>query len=48
MESVRRHRDIKVVTTNERRNRLVSETHYYKTIMFSENLLAIEMKQKQK
>ena len=48
MESVRRHRDIKVVTTNERRNRLVSEPHYYKTKMFSENLLAIEMKKKPK
>ena len=48
MESVRRHRDIKVVTTNERRDTLVSEPHYYKTKMFSENLLAIEMKKKPK
>ena len=39
---------LKVVTTNERRNKLVSEPRYYKTKMFSENLSAIEMKKKQK
>ena len=39
---------LKVVTTNERRNKLVSEPRYYKTKMFSENSLAIEMKKKQK
>ena len=41
MENVRKHRDIKLVTTNKRRNRLVSEPNYDTTKWFSENLLAI-------
>ena len=44
MENVRKHRDIKLVTTDEKRNKLVSETNYHATKCFSENLLAIEMK----
>ena len=48
MENVRKHRDIKLVTTDETRNKLVSEPNYYTTKHFSENLLAIEMKKKQK
>ena len=44
MENVRKHRDIKLVTTDKRRNRLVSETNYHTIKWFSENLLAIEMK----
>ena len=44
MENVRNHRDIKLVTTDERRNKLVSEPNYHKTKYFSENLLAIEMR----
>ena len=44
MENVRKHRDIKLVTTDKRRNQLVSEPNYHKTKWFSENLLAIEMK----
>ena len=44
MENVRNHRDIKLVTTNERRNKLVSEPNYHTTKHFSENLLAIEMR----
>ena len=44
METVRNHRDIKLVTTNEKRNKLVSEQNYHTTTYFSENLLAIEMK----
>ena len=44
MENVRKHRDIKLVTTDERRNRLVSEPNYHTTKWFSEKLLAIEMK----
>ena len=44
MESVRKHRDIKLVTTDEKRNKLVSEPNYHTTKPFSENLLAIEMK----
>ena len=44
MENVRKHRDVKLVTTGERRNQLVSEPNYHTTKWFSENLLAIEMK----
>ena len=44
MENVRKHRDIKLVTTDEKRNKLVSEPNYHTTKQFSENLLAIEMK----
>ena len=44
MENVRKHRDIKLVTTDKRRNRLVSEPNYYTTKWFSKNVLAIEMK----
>ena len=44
MENVKKHRDIKLVTTNKRRNQLVSEPNYHTTKKFSENLLAIEMK----
>ena len=44
MENVRKHRDIKLVTTDKRRNQLVSEPNYHTTKWFSENLFAIEMK----
>ena len=44
MENLRKHRDIKLVTTDKRRNRLVSEPNYHTTKWFSENSLAIEMK----
>ena len=44
MENVTKHRDIKLVTTDKRRNKLVSEPNYHTTKWFSENLLAIEMK----
>ena len=44
MENVRKHRDIKLVITDKRRNQLVSESNYHTTKWFSENLLAIEMK----
>ena len=44
MESVRKHRDIKLVTTDEKINKLVSEPNYHTKKRFSENLLAIEMK----
>ena len=44
MENVRNHRDIKLVTTDERRNKLVSEPNYHSAKHFSENLLAIEMR----
>ena len=44
MENVRKHRDIKLVTADVKRNKLVSEPNYHTTKRFSENLLAIEMK----
>ena len=44
MENVRKHRDIKLVTTERRRNYLVSEPNYHTTKFFTENVLVIEMK----
>ena len=45
MENVRRkHIDIKLVTTDKRRIKLVSEPNYHTTKWFSGNLLAIEIK----
>ena len=44
MENVRKHRYIKLVTTDKRRSYLVSEPSYHTTKCFSENLLVIEMK----
>ena len=46
MENVRKHRDIKFVTNDTKRNKLVSEPNYHTTKWFPENLLAIEMKKK--
>ena len=43
---VRNYRDIKFVTTEARRNYLMFEPNYHTTILFSENLVAIEMKRK--
>ena len=47
MEHVRTHWDIKLiklVTTDEKKSKLVSEPNYHTTKHFSENLLAIKMK----
>ena len=44
MENARKQRDLKLVTTDEKRKNLVSEQNYDTTKCFSENLLAIEMK----
>ena len=44
MENVRKHRDIKLVATDKRRNQLASEPNYHTTKYFSENLMATEMK----
>ena len=44
MENLRKHEDIKLVTTDKRRNQLVSEPNYHTKKWFSEKLLAIEMK----
>ena len=44
MENVRKHRDIKLVTTDQSRNYLVSDPNYHAKKWLSENLLSIEMK----
>ena len=41
---MRKHRDIKLVTTEERRNYLLTEPNYNTTKLFSETLLPTEMK----
>ena len=46
MENVRKRGDIKLVTTERRRNYLVSEPNHHTTKFFTEHLLAIEMKKK--
>ena len=46
MENVRRNRNIELLKT-ERRNYLVSEPNYPTTKLFTENLLAIEMRKTQ-
>ena len=47
MENVRKHTDIKLVTTERKKNYLVSEPNYHVTKFFTENLLAIEMSKTQ-
>ena len=44
MENVRKHRDIKLVTTERKRNYLTSEPNHHITKHFTENLLSTEMK----
>ena len=44
MENIRKHRDINLVTTEGRRNYLVSEPNFHITKLFTENLLALKMK----
>ena len=44
MENVRKRWDTKLITTDKRRDQLVSEPNHHKTKYFSEELLAIEMK----
>ena len=46
MENMIKHRDIKPVTTERRRNYLVSEPNYHTRKFFTEYLLAIELKEK--
>ena len=43
MENIRKHRDIKLVTTNKRRSKLVSEPIYHTINLISEDLSIIEM-----
>ena len=44
MKNVRKHRDIKLVNNDKKRNKLVSAPNYHTAKWFSENLLAIQMK----
>ena len=44
MKNVGKYRDIKLLTTNARKNYLVPEQNYQTTNFFSENLLAINEK----
>ena len=48
MENVKNHRDIKLVTTEKKTLKLVSEPNYHTTKHFSDNLIAIKMKKKNK
>ena len=44
MENIRKHRDIKLVTTDKKRSKLVSEQNYHTINLISEDLSIIEMK----
>ena len=44
MENIKKHRDIKLVTTNKRRSKLVSEPNYHTMNYISEDLSIIEMR----
>ena len=44
MENIRKYRDIKLVTTNKKRNKLVSEHNYHTINYISEDLSIIKMK----
>ena len=44
MEKIRNHRDIKLVTSEKRRKRLVSEPNCHSCKIISDHLMAIEMK----
>ena len=44
MENIRKHRDIKLVTTDKKRSKLVSEPNYHTINLISENLSIIEIK----
>ena len=44
MENLRKHRDIKLVRTDEKRSKLITEPNYHTTKRFSENLLTIELR----
>ena len=43
MENIRKHRDIKIVTTDNKRNKLISEPNYHTMNYISEDLSIIEM-----
>ena len=42
MKYVRKHRNMKLVTTERRKNYLVSEPNYHTTRLFTENILTVE------
>ena len=44
MENIRKHRDIKLVTTDKKGSKLVSEPNYHTINLISEDLSIIEMK----
>ena len=44
VENVRKHRDIKLVTTDKKRSKLVSEPNYHTINLISKNLSIIEMR----
>ena len=44
MENIRKHRDIKLVTTDKKRSKLVSEPNNHTINLISEDLSIIEMK----
>ena len=44
MENVRKHRDIKLVRTDKKRNKLVSEPNYHTMKLIDDNLAIIEMR----
>ena len=44
MENIRKHKDIKLVTTDKKRSKLVSDLNYHTTNLISEDLSIIEMK----
>ena len=43
VKNIRKHRDIKLITTNKRRSKLVSEPNYHTINYISEDLSIIEM-----
>ena len=45
MQNARKHRNIKLVATERRKDYLVSKPNYDTTRYFTENLLAIEIRQ---
>ena len=44
MENIRKRRDIKLVTTDKKRSKLISEPNFHAMNLISENLSIIEMK----
>ena len=46
IENIRKHRAIKLVTTDNKRSKLISEPDYHTINLISEDLSIIEMKRK--